>query len=260
MTRNEKVAGPGAWADPDMLQCDRGEIGNAGRCRSHFAVWAVSKAPLLISTALSALTNETLDIYKNAGVLAVNQDVLGAPARKLAADGAIMPFFVGVGPCEGGGGGVNGVTEAALGFTLAPSAANASLFSISHADTGRCLAVRAWPEAAAAAAPFLLPCDAADLTQAWWLPLGVGTPGAVVSPAAGGLALAVGPGTVYSALYGADATPLPDGAFGVTNVTLVPYNATPPCVIPHSGCNVFDPLQLWHFSATTGKAHLGLYA
>ena len=29
-----------------------------------------------------------------------------------------MPFFVGLGPCEGGAGGVNGVDEAALGFSL----------------------------------------------------------------------------------------------------------------------------------------------
>jgi alpha-galactosidase len=262
MDMNEQwwpVAGPGAWADPDMLQCDRGEIGNGPLCRSHFAAWAVAKAPLLISTALTALTNETLGLYKNAGLLRVNQDALGVPARKLAAGGERMPFFVGVGACEGGGGGVNGVTEAAMGFALAPSPANASLFALRHDDTGRCLGVRAWPEAGAAAAPVLLPCDAADATQAWWLPLGAGTPGAIVSPAAGGLALAVSPGSAYAAAHGSDAA-LPDGAYGVSNVTLVAYNQTPPCVIPHSGCNTFDPLQLWHASALTGKLHLGLYA
>jgi len=271
------IAGPGAFADPDMLQCDRGEIGNGPLCRSHFAIWAVSKAPLLISTALTALTNATLDLYRNAGLLAINQDALGAPARKLAADGQRMPFFVGLGPCEGGAGGVNGVDEAALGFALEappPAAGTAaaammtaarpadgpnSTWVVKHAATGRCLGVRPWPEAGAAAAPFLLPCDAADATQLWTLPLGRGTPGAVLNAAAGGLALAVAPATAYAAAHGSDA-PLPDGAYGVSNVTLAPYAPPPPCVIPHSGCNDFDPLQQWHFSALTGRAHLALYA
>ncbi len=74
-----------------MLQCDRGEIGNGALCRSHFAIWAISKAPLLISTALTALTNETPALYKNARLLAINRDALGRPARKLAVDGQRMP-------------------------------------------------------------------------------------------------------------------------------------------------------------------------
>ena len=260
MDMNEQwwpISGPGGFADPDMLQCDRGEIGNGPMCRSHFALWAISKAPLLISTALTALTNETLAIYKNAGILSVNQDPLGRAARKLAADGQRMPFFVGLGACEGGAGGVNGVDEAALGFSLA--VANASTWTIRHGATSRCLGVRPWPEAGAAAAPFLLPCDDTDVTQLWALPLGAGTPGPVVSAAAGGLALAVAASTAYAAAHGSDAA-LPDGAYGVSNVTLLPYSPSPPCVIPHSGCNNFDPLQLWHFSALTGKAHLGLFA
>ena len=270
MDMNEQwwpIAGPGGFADPDMLQCDRGEIGNGALCRSHFAIWAISKAPLLISTALTALTNETLALYKNARLLAINQDALGRPARKLAVDGQRMPFFVGLGPCEGGAGGVNGVDEAALGFSLvAPSPSSGggsdpdgSSWVIKHGASGRCLGVRAWPEAGAETAPFLLPCNATDATQRWTLPQGVGTPGAVVSAAIGGLALAVAPSTAYARAHGSD-SPLPDAAYGVTNVTLAPYIVPPPCVLPHSGCNVFDPLQVWHFSALTGKAHLGLYA
>lgn len=45
-------AAPGAWNDPDML-----EIGNNGldpdEERTHFALWAIAKAPLLIGANLN---------------------------------------------------------------------------------------------------------------------------------------------------------------------------------------------------------------
>ena len=45
-------AGPGGWNDPDML-----EIGNGGlnftEERTHFALWCIVKAPLLIGCDLS---------------------------------------------------------------------------------------------------------------------------------------------------------------------------------------------------------------
>jgi alpha-galactosidase len=72
-------AGPGAWNDPDML-----EVGNGGMTdieyRSHFSLWAMMAAPLLIGSDLRKATPQTLEILGNRDVIAVDQDRLGAQA------------------------------------------------------------------------------------------------------------------------------------------------------------------------------------
>jgi alpha-galactosidase len=66
-----KVAGPGAWNDPDML-----EIGNGGLTeeqeKSHFALWAIAKAPLIIGCDLTTISNSSLSILKNKALIAIN--------------------------------------------------------------------------------------------------------------------------------------------------------------------------------------------
>jgi len=65
--------GPGAWNDPDML-----EIGNGGLTheeeKTHFALWAIAKAPLIIGCDLSIAPQSSLDILMNTDLIAVNQD------------------------------------------------------------------------------------------------------------------------------------------------------------------------------------------
>ncbi|MFE2066362.1 NPCBM/NEW2 domain-containing protein [Streptomyces sp. NPDC059467] len=69
-------AGPGHWNDPDML-----EVGNGGMTdteyRSHFSMWSVMAAPLLIGTDLRKASPATFDILDNKEVIAVDQDPLG---------------------------------------------------------------------------------------------------------------------------------------------------------------------------------------
>ncbi|CAM5298652.1 hypothetical protein SSPIM334S_07040 [Streptomyces spiroverticillatus] len=71
-----KYAGPGGWNDPDML-----EVGNGGMTdteyRTHFSMWAVMAAPLLIGTDLRVATSKTFAILSNKEVVAVDQDRLG---------------------------------------------------------------------------------------------------------------------------------------------------------------------------------------
>ncbi|MFI1868056.1 NPCBM/NEW2 domain-containing protein [Streptomyces jumonjinensis] len=73
-------AGPGRWNDPDML-----EVGNGGMTdteyRSHFSLWSIMAAPLLIGTDLRKATPRTLEILSNREVIAVDQDPLGIQAR-----------------------------------------------------------------------------------------------------------------------------------------------------------------------------------
>ncbi|KAM1593064.1 hypothetical protein FF1_036793 [Malus domestica] len=75
-------AGPGKWNDPDML-----EVGNGGMSveeyQSHFSIWAVMKAPLLIGCDIPSASKEALQILGNKEVIDVNQDSLGVQARKL---------------------------------------------------------------------------------------------------------------------------------------------------------------------------------
>src|SRR5579884_4109151 len=80
--------GPGAWNDPDLLQ-----IGNGGSTpaeyRSEFSLWAEMAAPLIASTNITALTTGALRIYENAGVIAVDQDPLGAQGVPISRAGGL---------------------------------------------------------------------------------------------------------------------------------------------------------------------------
>ncbi|CAG9330244.1 unnamed protein product [Blepharisma stoltei] len=83
---HSQYAGPGGWNDPDML-----EVGNGGmnfeEYKSHFSLWALSKAPLIIGCDLTQMSNETLYILGNSDVIAINQDPLGIQATcRLACD------------------------------------------------------------------------------------------------------------------------------------------------------------------------------
>lgn len=110
--RQADHAGPGRWNDPDMLL-----VGNHGRGRSsgvlrtpnqlraplrgrrlwrfrgltdhqahsHVTLWAMLAAPLLASHDLGASSELDLALLANPEVLAVDQDPLGASARRLPA-------------------------------------------------------------------------------------------------------------------------------------------------------------------------------
>ncbi|KAJ0104507.1 hypothetical protein Patl1_19229 [Pistacia atlantica] len=90
-------AGPGGWNDPDML-----EVGNGGMTtdeyRSHFSIWALIKAPLLIGCDIRAMNNQTYEILSNKEVIAVNQDKLGVQGEKVKKDGDLEVW---AGPLSG---------------------------------------------------------------------------------------------------------------------------------------------------------------
>ncbi|MFI0713412.1 NPCBM/NEW2 domain-containing protein [Streptomyces inhibens] len=78
-------AGPGRWNDPDML-----EVGNGGMTdteyRSHFSLWSMMAAPLLIGSDLRKATPETFEILSNKDVIAIDQDALGKQATVLKSE------------------------------------------------------------------------------------------------------------------------------------------------------------------------------
>lgn len=69
-------------SDPDMLEVGNGDPPlTVEENRSHFALWAIMKSPLLIGTNLANLEQVNVDILKNKYLLAFNQDdVTGKPA------------------------------------------------------------------------------------------------------------------------------------------------------------------------------------
>jgi alpha-galactosidase len=74
------ISSPGGWNDPDML-----EVGNGGLSleeeKTHFALWAVMKSPLIIGCDLATVSNQSLAILKNKEIIAVNQDPKSPQAR-----------------------------------------------------------------------------------------------------------------------------------------------------------------------------------
>ncbi len=75
------------WNDPDML-----EVGNGGcsdeEYRTHFALWAMLKAPLILGNDLRVLEigNSIYNIISNKDIIAINQDSLGWQARRIWSD------------------------------------------------------------------------------------------------------------------------------------------------------------------------------
>ncbi|SMD23301.1 NPCBM/NEW2 domain-containing protein [Kibdelosporangium aridum] len=78
-----QYAKPGAWNDPDML-----EVGNGGMTeteyRSHFSLWAMMAAPLLIGADLRKISPANMDILRNKEIIALDQDRLGVQARVMS--------------------------------------------------------------------------------------------------------------------------------------------------------------------------------
>uniref|UniRef100_A0A452YIM9 Alpha-galactosidase n=1 Tax=Aegilops tauschii subsp. strangulata TaxID=200361 RepID=A0A452YIM9_AEGTS len=81
-------AGPGGWNDPDMLEVGNGGMSEA-EYRSHFSIWALAKAPLLIGCDVRSMSPQTKTIISNQEVIAVNQDSLGVQGKKVQSDGGL---------------------------------------------------------------------------------------------------------------------------------------------------------------------------
>jgi alpha-galactosidase len=80
----EAYAGPGRWNDPDMLVVGMYGKGNVARggCtdaeyRSHFSLWCLLAAPLMIGCDVRNMNQATRDILLNREAIRVNQDPLG---------------------------------------------------------------------------------------------------------------------------------------------------------------------------------------
>ncbi len=78
-----QIAKPGHWNDPDML-----EVGNRGLSyeeqRSQMTMWSIMAAPIMISSDVRNMSNETKDLYLNKDMIAINQDSLGVQGHRIS--------------------------------------------------------------------------------------------------------------------------------------------------------------------------------
>ncbi len=94
-------AGPGHWNDPDMLVV--GFVGWGPSLHStaltpdeqytHFSMWCLLSAPLLIGCDLERLDAFTASLLTNDEVIALNQDALGRQATRVATVGPVDVYL-----------------------------------------------------------------------------------------------------------------------------------------------------------------------
>jgi alpha-galactosidase len=84
-----EYAGPGHWNDPDMLEVGNGALTTIEK-RTHFSMWAMMAAPLIIGTDLRIATEETLSILENREIIALDQDPLGTQGAIVSNEAGLM--------------------------------------------------------------------------------------------------------------------------------------------------------------------------
>lgn len=76
------------------------EIGNGGMTTTeymtHFSLWAITKAPLIVGCDVTNMTADTIAILTNPEVIAVNQDPLGIQGRKMMTTSSQSPNVSGL--------------------------------------------------------------------------------------------------------------------------------------------------------------------
>ncbi len=90
----DEYGGPSGWNDLDMLVVGlkgKGQISGTGMSfieyQTHMSVWCMACSPLMIGCDVRALDPETASLLMNREVLAINQDSLGRPARRIKVTG-----------------------------------------------------------------------------------------------------------------------------------------------------------------------------
>src|SRR3954447_20511408 len=119
---NEKLAqyaGPGHWNDPDMLEVGNGKQSDT-EYRSHFSLWAVMAAPMLIGTDLRKASANTFAILENRDVIDVDQDKLGKQGTLLKRTNGLAVY---VKPLAGGDHAVALFNESGATATISTTAA-----------------------------------------------------------------------------------------------------------------------------------------
>ena len=262
------LAGPKAgWNDPDMINVHGGLT--LGENRVYFGLWAIMKAPLLISTDLLNLDRSILDIITNTEVIEMNQDVLGIPARKVLIDGLPVPWKVDVEDCAfpdqslqysrrvaqdryGMPRAGPGVVDTRRWNVVDTGSSTGTMlnYEITNQATGRCLTQ------SNGTTVVLLPCTGAR-SQLWMFDKGITTVTSITNVEVN-LALAISASALYSQIHGRDNYPVSDRAYGKGGLILVkPMDQDDSC--DSRSCENYHPEQMWYYSPVEGRLRHSLF-
>eukprot|EP00475_Leptophrys_vorax_P028686 TRINITY_DN416_c0_g1_i2.p1 TRINITY_DN416_c0_g1~~TRINITY_DN416_c0_g1_i2.p1 ORF type:complete len:427 (-),score=77.94 TRINITY_DN416_c0_g1_i2:57-1160(-) len=85
-----RFAGPGGWNDLDMLEVGVTGMTYEQEYRSHFAIWAIVKSPLILGLDVRNISAVDLDLLTSTEVIAINQDPLGVAGDVVWNEGSNM--------------------------------------------------------------------------------------------------------------------------------------------------------------------------
>jgi alpha-galactosidase len=144
-------AGPGHWNDPDIMivglhgrQTWMGPGCTDTEYRSHYSLWCLLAAPLMLGVDPNNMTTNTTSTVMNPEIIAVNQDALGKQAQQV---GSITNLDVWVKPLQGNAWavGLYNRSETSADITVhwtdlgLPSTANAQIRDLwAKRDLGSC--------------------------------------------------------------------------------------------------------------------------
>ncbi|KAJ4130142.1 hypothetical protein NW768_007124 [Fusarium equiseti] len=96
-----KYTQPGRYNDLDMMILANGALTPAEE-RTHFAIWAITKSPIILGTDMTKINSDEVKLITNKGLLAINQDPLSKPAVPFTppgtptkGNGEIYPYWSG---------------------------------------------------------------------------------------------------------------------------------------------------------------------
>jgi len=81
-------AAAGHWNDPDMLEVGNGRM-TAAEYRTHMSLWALLAAPLIAGHDVRSAAADTVAMLTNHDVIAIDQDPLGRPGRRVVQRGQV---------------------------------------------------------------------------------------------------------------------------------------------------------------------------
>ncbi len=90
-----KYAGPGGWNDPDMLEVGNGTL-TTPENRTHFSLWCIQAAPLILGNDPSSMTDVVKAILTNKEAIAIDQDSLGIQGERIKGKGALEVWVKGL--------------------------------------------------------------------------------------------------------------------------------------------------------------------
>lgn len=96
-----QYAQKGGWNDPDMLEVGNGKL-SFDQNKSHFSLWCMMNAPLILGNDIRAISEDTLRIVSNKNMISINQDELACPAHRIIkgrVDTLLKPLSDGVAMC-----------------------------------------------------------------------------------------------------------------------------------------------------------------